>query len=123
MRGWKNSYLRELQERKHSGDDDVAITELPPKKTGRPLLLDEQTDREVQMYLLSLREAGGVVNCAIARASATGIIRRKNSNWLACNGGHILLTKDWSRYLLERMNFVKRKANTKAKITVENFAD
>jgi len=90
---------------------------------GRPLLLDEKTDKEVQMYLLVLREAGGAVNCAIARASATGIIKRKNSNWLACNEGHILLTKDWSRYLLERMNFVKRKANTKAKITVENFAE
>jgi len=41
---------------------------------------------------------------------------------LACSGGrggHILLT-DW---LLERMNFVKRKANTKAKVTVENFAE
>ena len=85
--GWQNAYLRELQNRKRSGDDDVAIIELPPKKTGRPLLLDEQTDREVQMYLLALREAGGGVNCAIARASATGIIRRKNSNWLACNGG------------------------------------
>ena len=122
MRGWKNVYLRELQERKHSSDD-VSITELPPKMTGRPLLLDEQMDREVQMYLLSLREAGGSVNCAIARASATGIIRRKNSNWLACNGGHILLTKDRSQYLLERMNFVKRKVNTKAKITVDNYAE
>ena len=28
--------------------------------------------------------------------------------------------KDWSRYLLERIQFVKRKANTKAKISVEN---
>ena len=47
------------------------------------------------MYLLALCEARAV-NCAIARASATGIIKPKNSNWLACNGGHILLTKDWS---------------------------
>ena len=35
----------------------------------------------------------------------------------------ILLTRDWSQYLLERMHFVKRKANTKAKITVENFTE
>ena len=34
-----------------------------------------------------------------------------------------MLTKDGSQYLLERMNFVKRKANTKAKITVDNFAE
>ena len=73
------------------------------------------------MYLLTLREAGDGVNCTIARA--TGTIRWKNSNWLACNGGHILLTEDWSRYLLERMNFIKRKANTKAKITVDNFVE
>ena len=73
------------------------------------------------MYILSLCDVGGVINCAIARASATGSIRQKNSNWLACNGGHILLTKDWSRYLLERMNFVKTKANTK--ITIDNFAE
>lgn len=33
-----------------------------------------------------------------------------------------MLTKDWSRYLLERMQFVKRKANTKAKVSIENFA-
>ena len=85
--------------------------------------MDEQSDKEVQMYLLALREAGGSINCAIAKASATGIIRQKNSNWLACNGGHILLTKDWSRYLLERMHFVKRKANTKAKIRIENFTE
>jgi len=32
-----------------------------------------------------------------------------------------VLAKDWSRYLLERMQFVKQKANTKAKLSVENF--
>lgn len=85
--------------------------------------MDEQTDRKVQMYLIALCEGGGGINCAIAKASATGIIKQKNSNWLACNGGHILLTKDWSRYLLEKVHFVKRKANTKAKITVENFTE
>ena len=59
---------------------------LPQKKTGRPLILDEETDKEIQQYLLALREAGSAVNCAIARASAMGIIRRKNSSLLACNG-------------------------------------
>ena len=63
MHGWKNAYLCELQERKHSSDDDVAMTELPPEKTVKPLLLYEQMDKEVQMYLLSLCEVGGGVNC------------------------------------------------------------
>ena len=76
---------------------------------------------EIQKYMLALHEAGGAVNCAIARASAMGIIRRKYSSLLACNGGPVVLTKDWSRYLLKRMHFVKRKGNTKAKVSVENF--
>jgi len=52
-----------------------AMCYLPPSRRGRPLLWDGQTDKEVQMYLLSLCEAGGGVNCAIAKASATEIIR------------------------------------------------
>ena len=41
--------------------------------TEKPLTLDEETDMEIQQYLLALCEAGGAVNCAIARASAIGI--------------------------------------------------
>lgn len=121
IRGWKNAYLKELQSRKRAGSE-LEVKALPQKKTGRPLTLDDETDMEIQQYLLALREAGGAVNCAIVTASATGIIRRKNSSLLACNGGPVVLTKDWSRYLLERMQFVKRKANTKAKIPVADFA-
>ena len=51
------------------------------------------------------------------------VIRMKNSKLLASNGGHIVLTKDWSRYLLQRMGFVKRKANTKAKICPDDMQE
>ena len=76
VRGWK---MPTFMSYSSGDDDDVAITELATKKTGRLLLLDEQMDREVEMYLLSLCEAGGGVNCATARASTTGIIRRKTA--------------------------------------------
>ena len=33
------------------------------------------------------------------------------------------LTKDWARYMLQRMGMVKRKADTKAKVTMEDFDD
>ena len=72
--------------------------------------------------MTALRDAGGVVNTSIAIAAANGIVRRHDSNLLAVNGGHILLTKHWAQYLMERMGYVKRKATTKAKITVENLA-
>ena len=34
---------------------------------------------------------------------------------------HILLTKHWAKYLLERMGFVKRRASTKAKVSPTEF--
>ena len=122
VRGWKTVYLRELASKLEAGDEDTAVEWLPVKPKGRPLLLGPELDRQVQDYLISLREAGGVVNTLIAIAAATGIVRRHDSNLLAVNGGHIILTKHWAQYLLQRMGYVKRKASSKAKITVENLA-
>ena len=73
--------------------EDLSVSELPPKKVGRPLILGEDLDKEVQAYLLNLREVGGVVNGAIAKASAKGIIRMKNNKLLASNGDSKSFTK------------------------------
>ena len=85
-------------------------------------MLGQELNRQVQAYLILLHEAGGVVNTSIAIAAAMGIVRRHDSNLLAVNSGHIMLTKHWGQYLLQRMGYVKRKASSKAKITVENLA-
>ena len=122
VRGWRDEYLRQLRDRKQKGED-LEVSELPLKKIGHPLLLGEDIDKQVQAYLMKLREVGGVVNSAIARASARGIIRMTNPKLLASNGGHIVLTKKWSKYLLKRMGFVKRKANSKARANVDDFVE
>ena len=62
-------------------------------------------------YLQTLRANGGVVNILIAIGCAEGIIMSKDSNLLACNGGHIILSKHWGKHLLSGMGFVKRRAN------------
>ena len=72
---------------------------------------------------MSLRCNGAVVNTAIVMSCAEGIIKNHNSNLLASNGRHILLTKDWGKSILHRMGFVKRKASTKAKVSIENFEE
>ena len=48
-------------------------------------------------------------------------MKSKDSNLLASNGRHIVLSKHWSKHLLSRMGYVKRRENTKAKTTVQNF--
>ena len=98
LRGWKTVYLCELASRRARDNEDVAVERLPARPKCQSLLLGRELDRQVQAYLILLREAGGVVNTSIAIAAATGIIRWHNSNLLAVNGGHIVLTKHWACY-------------------------
>ena len=47
---WRNAYTLELKKRCGEGDES-AVMELPEKKRGRPLLIGEDFDRQVQAYL------------------------------------------------------------------------
>ena len=100
VRDWRNAYRLELRKGVRDGNEgDINITELPQKKR-HPLLLGEALDKQVQTYLTSFRESGAVVNTAIAMACAEDIVRNADSNMVAVNGGHILITKDWAKNML-----------------------
>ena len=105
---------------KRSGEE-IVVRELVDRKRGRPLLLGNELDQQVQTYVNALCLNGGVVNTAIVIATGEGIIKDHNSNLLCENGGHIQLTKDWAKYLLQRMNFIKRHSTSTAKVSVETF--
>ena len=120
VRTWKNAYNREIQSRR---GEITALKTLPEKKRGRPYPLGEELDKQVRAYVMSLQCNGAVVNTAIVMSCAEGIIKNHNSNLLASNGGHILLTKDWGKSILRRMGFVKCRASTKAKVSIENFEE
>ena len=62
-----------------------------------------------------------MVTVHVVMAVGEGIAIGRDVNLLACNGGNIVLTKEWARYVLQRMGMVKRRANTKTKVTVEDF--
>ena len=107
---------------KSQGDSGYSCTlrgvpVLPRKKTGRPLLLGEELDTQVQEYIKHLRKVGSPVNTQIVIATAQGIILSKDANLLS----NIELSKGWAKYLLKRIGFVKRKATTAAKGNVENL--
>ena len=92
VRDWRNAYSLELKKKRKAGIiGAINIDVLPGKKRGRPLLLGEELDRQVQAYLTSFRESGAVVNTATAMGCAEGIVMSIDSNLLASNGGHISL--------------------------------
>ena len=104
-----------------SPDSPNIVREFVPKKRGQPLLIGEELDEQVREYIRELRREGVVINSDVAIAVGTGIVMNSNANLLVANSGHIDLTKHWEKYLLSHMGFVKRRVNTKAKVTVEYF--
>lgn len=90
-------------------------------KRGRPLLLGEELDQYTRQYIAELRRLGGVINTEIVSAAAMGIVKNFDANLLKINGGHIVCGHEWAKGLLRRMGYVKRRANTKSKVTVEEF--
>ena len=123
VRDWVKTYKKELQRKRSATEigDELEVTQLPCKKRGRPYLLREAMDAEVQVIIRSMRDGGAVVNTSIAIAVATGVARKRDRSLLKDNGGHLELTKSWGKSLLHRMGFVKRKGNTKCKVPVECF--
>ena len=122
IRGWRNLYQAELKMRVSRKEPDFDIKVIPEKKMWHPLLLGIDLDKEVQAYLRTICKAGCPIDTAVTLGAATGLVRRKDSNLLAANGGPIVLTRGWAQYLLTRMGYVKRKASSTAKVTVEDFA-
>ena len=107
---------------KHQASEvnDLSMKSLPVKKRGRPLLLGEKLVSEVKCYIQAVREGGGVITTAITMAAATAIVRKSDRN-LAEYGGPITIASYWTKSFLSRMNFVKRRGSSTAKVTVTNF--
>ena len=115
IRTWKSKY--EEEQRKRKPTEPLPIKALPNRKQGRPLLLGEELDTAVKAYVENIRKLGGVVNTAIVLGGAEAIIANKDRTLVDI----LAPGKDWAKSLLSRMGFVKRKATTKAKISVKDF--
>ena len=114
VRRLKNMYQSQVQQKR---SDISSPEDFFAKKTGQPLMIGEDLDKQVRDCVGYLRSTGAVVNTAVVIASAEGILMYKDPGLLS----RINLTKGWAKYLLHRMGFVKRKVTSKAKVTVENF--
>ena len=120
----KKAYEEELRKRRRCDDEsDQEISNLPAKKRGRKVLLGEDLDMKVQLYLRKVMEGGGAISARIAMAAARGILRKCNRSMLAENGGPIQVNRHWAHSLLKRMNFVQRKATSLSKLTITDFKE
>ena len=102
MRRLKHLYLDkvpELEEQnsKDSSDDEMPeeVQTLPRKKQGRPLLIGDELDKEVQAYIKHMREASSAVNTEVVIAAAEGILMNHDLK------SKIQLTTAWAKYLLK----------------------
>ena len=116
-----NAYKAELT-RKRKQQEEGDVISLPVKKRGRQLLLGDDLDAKVRLYLKRVRGGGGVVSARIVIAAARGILLSCDKSRLVEYGGPIELNRAWAYSLLRRMDFVKRKASTaKSKYNVSDF--
>lgn len=119
LKSLKKVYLDELQKRART-DDHQELAAVPAKKRGRKVLLGEDLDHIVQVYLKKVREGGRAVLARIVIAAARAILLKCNRSMLSEFGGHVELNRYWSCSLLHRMKFVQRKATTsKSKHTMQ----
>lgn len=119
---WKRKYMDKIRHKHQAGEvNNLSMKSLPVKKRGRPLLLGEKLDSEVKCYIQAVRGGGEVMTTAITTVAATAIVKKSDRNLLAKNRGSITITSNWAKSLLSRMNFVKRKGSSTAKMTVTNF--
>ena len=68
-----------------------------PKKRGRPLLLSESIDKQVQAYVKNSREQGCIVNTTLVIAAARGILKKCDPSLAKSNENGEMLTKSWQR--------------------------
>ena len=95
-------------------------------EVGCPLMLGEDLDKQVQVYPLVLGKVGGVINKAIISNNQChrDCPQKRQQNvsrkWWVCIAYQRLGAL---HILLVHKGYVKKKANSKVKITVQNFEE
>uniref|UniRef100_A0A1X7TK23 Uncharacterized protein n=1 Tax=Amphimedon queenslandica TaxID=400682 RepID=A0A1X7TK23_AMPQE len=122
VRGIKRKYSEALLQSASGNEEDSTVTSLPKGKQGRPFVLGEDMDREVQDFIRAQRDIGAVVTRSTVIASGkAGVVMRHNKFYLKEFGGQMDLTKHWAESILHRMKFVKRRGSMKVHVLGDAF--
>jgi len=82
----RDGYLEELKQRRRAGDNEL-LTSFPEKQCGRSLLLGNNLDEKLQLYVRKVREGCGIVSSKIVMAAARGMLLAYDRSKLAEYGG------------------------------------
>ena len=125
VRDWKRAYEVTLLEKRKSTEPGKAVTvnSLDGKKRGRPPLLGTKLDLLLQERIKAMRERGTSIGSGTVIGIGRGILLKHEKSSLHEFGGPITLSKDWAVGVLRRMQFTKRRANSKSKVLPSNFDD
>ena len=92
VRQFKNLYREDLKRKlSDATDGKVCIDSIPKKLRGRPTLLPSELDSRVQVYVLSLRQAGFILNTWVVVVSQKGIVEANDHGLHMENGGTMTL--------------------------------
>ena len=72
------------------------------------LLLDDELDKKLQLYIKSIQADGGPVTAGIAIAATRDLLMAEHKNRLAENGRYVKLDGQWAYEFFKRMEFVQR---------------
>ena len=126
IRDWKKLYEKELKvklkEAEPGESATVAVHSLPSKR-GKPPLLGFKLDTLLQERIVAMRTRGTPINSSIVVGTGRALLLKHNKALLDEFDGEVKLTKEWGRSILRRMCFTKRRANSKTKMLIENFAE
>ena len=88
------------RKRKQHDDDEICYC---LKRRGRSVLLGEDLDAKLQLYLKYVHSGGGIVSSRIA---ARGLLLSYDKYRLAEFGGPVHLNRHWAYSLIKRTKFV-----------------
>ena len=123
VRDWKKAYELNLWEKRKSMEPEkaVIVSTSDGRKRGRLPLLGTKLDLILQEGIVAMRGRGTSIGSSTVIGIGRGILLKHENSSLHEFGGPITLNKDWTIGVLRRMQFTKRRANSKSKVLPSNF--
>ena len=91
------------------GGPSAEVTEIGPKKRGRPSLLPDELMAKTVEIVKALRLKGAPVSYAVMAAVARGVVISQDRNLLVENGGHLHFSDNWARQIIHRVTRDEKK--------------